>query len=263
MSTPTLLYRADDRSTARAVSAARYFFPIPPIEDESAPGAGDQCYGIEQDFEIAQTSFKALAKNTVHPVDTTCFLQDEAVTSDKGAQVLRWTRRYYRVPRSWDDWENISYTFPAFPGYLVLPSGATTPIGRGPQTPPNGVKCRVHYDYFMVGTGQTYQTEGDIPDIAEQTYVGAANPTFRQDPPLVADNIGGLGGTLVGTSLYLQTVPDKTTYSAWVANAAANGWAAGRVGTTDANPGQIVISCKPQRVMGNLWARVTKYVLAQ
>jgi hypothetical protein len=245
-----ILYRSTSQTDAAAASDIRKFFPIPQIED--------LCYGIEQDFEQLSTVFAALPLNTVHPTDATCFLQSESQTNDKGAFIGRWTRKYYQIPPSWDDWENQSYTFPGTPGYLNVGQGGNY-IGRNAYTPVNGVKVRVHRDYFMVGAGQTYANEGLIPDIAVQTYVGQLNPQYFWDPPSVIP----AAGITIGNTTYLASVPSKENYFGWVTNAAANGWASGRVGTADANPGQIVISCKPERVMGNLWARVTRYVLAQ
>lgn len=254
MDNPELLYRSAAQTDAVAVSDIVKFFPVPQI--------GDLCYGIKQDFEQLSTSFVPLAHNTVHPNDATCFLQLEEQTTDQGALLTHWTRSYFQIPPSWDDWENTSYTFPQYPGYTIQPGVAATPVGRDPYTPANGVKCRVHYDYFMVGSGQTYANEGLIPDIPVQTFSGKLNPQYFSSPPQVVDNVAD-GGTLVGNSFYLESVPNKTLYLSWAANAAANGWASGRVGTADANPGQIVISCKPERLAGNIWARITRYVLAQ
>ena len=243
-----ILYRSTAQADAAAVTDILKFFPVPQISDLA--------YGIEQEFEQVSTSFAALPLNTVHASDATCYLQSESPTSDKGAFVGRWTRKYYQIPPSWDDWENVSYTFPAYPGYIVGPG----PYGRSAYTPVNGVICRVHRDYFMVGSGQTYANEGAIPLIAVQTYVGLANPTFYWDPPTVVP----VGGLNFGGQAYLESVPSRTTWNSWVANAAASGWNSGTVATPGAQgTGQIVISCKPERLAGNIWARVTRYVQAQ
>lgn len=256
-----ILYRSSAQTNPQAVSDVRKFFPIPQIEDLA--------YGLEQDFEQLSSNFIPPLLNSPHPTDGTCFLQSVSGGSDKGAYITQWTGKYYQVPPGWDDWENVSYTFPSFPGYLQLPSGVLNPIGRGPYTPPNGVVCRVHHDYFMVGPGRTYTDASKIPIVPVQSYVGKLNSTFFNDPPMVVP----VGNITVGSSEFLESVPNQGVYQGWVTNAAAQQWAAGydngsglwqvpgQAGVV--LPGQIVISCKLQRVMGNLWDRVTRYVLPQ
>ena len=251
MSRPQIKYTGSLMADAAKCGTLRRFFPIPQISD--------LCYAFKQDYEQNRASFAALALNTVSPDDATAFLQNESDLQDQDGEVVKWTRSYYQVPPSWDDWDNIAYTFPQTPGYIVLPSGVSNPVGRNPFTPIDGAKCRIRRDYFMVGAGQTYANEGAIPEIAVQTYVGQLNPTFFLEPPQVVP----AANLVVGTLLYLATVPSKETYFGWVANAKALGWASGRAGTADVNPGQIVISCKPERLVGNIWARVTPYILVR
>lgn len=240
-------------TVASKCGTLRKFFPIPQIED--------LCYGFRQDYEQDRASFVAVPLNTASPDDATAFLQNETELTDSGAEIVKWTRTYYQIPPSWDDWENVSYTFPQYPGYIILSAinpPAANQQGRDPFTPANGVTCRVHRDYFMVGAGQTYATEGLIPVIPVQTFHGLLNPNFYSSPTQVTP----VGGIVIGNTQYLESVPNRTVWDGWVANAAAQGWASGRVGTADANPGQIVISCKPERLMGNIWASVTRYILA-
>jgi len=246
-------YTGSTMAVASKSGALRKFFLIPQIED--------LCYGFRQDYQQAASSFAAVALNTVSPDDATAFLQNETELADMGAGMVQWTRTYCQVPPAWDDWENVSYTFPQYPGYIRLSSSsppAANQQGRDPYTPVNGVTCRVRRDYFMVGTGLTYATEGAIPVISVQTFHGLLNPNFYTSPTQVTP----VGGIVIGNTQYLESVPNRTVWDGWVANAAASGWACGRVGTADANPGQIVISCKPERLLGNIWARVTRYVLA-
>ena len=221
----------------------RKLFPIPQI--------GDLCYGFRQDYMQSRASFAALALNTVSPDDASAYLQQESELQDIDGDVIKWTRSYFQIPPSWDDWENVSYTFPAYPGYLILPIGITTPVGRGNFTPINGVTCRVHRDYFMVGAGRTYANEGAIPEIPVQAFVGLLNPTFTIEPPMVV----GPGTITVGSSSYLESVPNQTTWAGWVANAAANKWSSGTAQAVGSGQGQIVISCKPERLVGNSGVR--------
>ena len=215
---------------------------------------------LEQEFQQQNDSWAATAFNTVHAEYPGYYLQAESPRADIGGGMVKWRRTYMAVPPSYSFWENISYTFPAYPGYLILPSGSSTPVGRGTVTPPNGVTCRVQYDYFMVGSGQTYATFGLIPDVAVQTYKGLLNTYFSIEPPMVV----GPGSVHIGTMYFLETVPNQSTYQAWVANAAAHGWASGTAAAPGAyGQGQICVSCKPQQIIGNIWARVSKFVLAQ
>lgn len=265
MDNPEIFYRSAPQTDAAPVSDKRVFFPIPQISP--------LCAAWKQDFQQLRANFVALAFNTPHPDDPSFYLQNENETSDSGALITKWTRSYYQIPPSWDDYETISFTFPKTPGYLVLVSGQSGLIGRDPYTPPNGVVARNHRDYFMVGAGRPYVTAANIPLIPVQAFVGKLNPQFYTSPPQVVDNIDGNGGTTIGTTQYFETVPNKTTYFGWVSNAAAYGWSSGYddgSGKWQAtgqpaviNPGQIVISCKLERLMGNIWARTTSYVLAQ
>ena len=214
---------------------------------------------LEQDFQQQNDAWTAMAFNTVHAEYPGYYLQAESLRADIGGGMVKWRRTYVKAPTSYDNWENMSYTFPAYPGYLVMPVGVLTPVGRGAFTPPNGVNCRVRYDYYIVGTGQTYASYGLIPPNAVMNYHGLANAYFQINPPMVV----GPGTIIVGTLQYLETVPNQTAYQTYVANAVALGWGSGRVGTADANPGQLCISCKSQQIVGNLWAMVSKYILAQ
>src|SRR5690242_10799406 len=99
MDNPEILYRSAPQTDASKCGDIRKFFPIPRLSAS--------CYGIKQDFEQLSTSFVALALNTAHPNDATAFLQLEEPTSDKGALIAKWTRSYYQIPPSWDDWENM------------------------------------------------------------------------------------------------------------------------------------------------------------
>jgi hypothetical protein len=250
-------------NVAVAIDAAVFTDVIP--GDPKTSAGGDKSK-LEQNFQQQNDAWATTAFNTVHPEYPGYYLQGEGPRADIGGGMVKWRRTYFAIPPSWDDWENIQYTFPQTPGYIVLANGVNGVIGRNPYTPRSGVTCRVHHDYFMVGgpstlggANQTYANEGQIPLIAVQTYCGKLNPQYFSDPPQVVP----VGDIVIGNTKYLETVPDKATYFGWVANAAQYGFSSGRVGTTDNNPGQIVIACVPQRVMGNLWALVTRYVLAQ
>ena len=252
-------------TTAAAAGDVRKFYPVPQIED--------QCYGIEQDFEVLSSSFAALALNTPHPSDATCFLQSETPTGDQGGFITRWTRRYYQIPPGWDDSENYAAKFPGTPGYAILPnSGSAGLLGRNSFTPPGGVDSRMHWDYFMVGAGRTYASADLIPLIPVQVYYPTAEPTQFGDSVVPAAGLT-FSTESGGSQYFLPTTPTKETYFGWVTNAAAHGWASGYDDGTGkwqaagqplvTNPGQIVVECRKVRLMGNIWGRMTRYVLAQ
>ena len=235
-------------SDAAKCGVRRRFYPIPNL--------GDVCYGFKQDYEQAASSFTNTPYNTVSPDDATAFLESESEPQDKGAATYRWTRTYYQVPPSWDDWENVNYTFPGFPGYANTGAGTPTPLGRYSFSPPNGVQCRVHYDYFMVAASGSYTSASAIPLASVVTYSSSANPSLFIDPPWVAPS----AGITVGANTFLPTIPFQETYKSWVANAAASGWGSAASGSSQ---GQICIQSRIQRLAGNIWARISKYVLAQ
>ncbi len=242
-------YIAGDWTVAEKYGDRRRIVPIPQIEDVYE--------AFEQDYTIARASFDTEPLNTASPDDATAFLQIESSGQDLGNEMMRWTRGYYPIPPAWDDWGTFAPTFPGFPGYIILPNaGAAANQGRNAFS--NNVDCRIAYEYHMVGPGQTYANAGLIPLNPVQTYYPTANPTFYAPSVVPAAGVG------FGSQYFLPTTPTQEDYQAWMANAAAHEWESGTATTPGPNgQGQIVVQCNRERLIGNLWALVTRYVLAQ
>ena len=179
----------------------------------------------------------------------------------------------FQVPPSWDEPQAFVYTFPGYPGYLLGQGGTTNPALAGRPAFPFNVQSRLQHDYYIVdpnglvtgkkdaaGNPLNIVTSSDLIPIIQRTlYYVIGNTTLFIDPPSVVP----VGGLNVGSTFYFETVPNQATYKTWVANATSLGWSSGRVGTADTSPGQLVAEMSvPMRLVGNIWMRTTRYVLA-
>ena len=78
----------------------------------------------------------------------------------------------------------------------------------------------------------------------------------------VVDDVSG-GGTMIGNLFFYATTPSQTYYKAMVANA-ANLWTSTVYPTAQGTDGQLVAEAsRLERYAGNIWCRITRYVLAQ
>jgi len=245
---PEILYRSAPMDNAQAVGDKRDFFPIYKLKDT--------CRAFRQDFEQLSSAFTSLPLNTPHPDDGSFFLQDESEGNDRQAYIRQWTRTYYQIPGNWSTAGTFAPTFPGFPGYIVLPNSSATQ-GRNPFTPTGGVDCKIYYEYFMVGTSQTYASELDIPLYPVQKFYFTANPT------LPCQSVVPAAGLSFGDQYWLPTTPTQEEYKTWIANATADGWDSGKVWLGETDPGQFVVQSTREQLAGNIWARVTRAVLAQ
>ena len=90
-------------TSASAVGKPRKTFPF---EGDNAS------YYVEQDFMMLGASFAPLALDTVHAAIAACYLVGEGPHQDLGADVIRWTRRYAKIPAARDDYESFAARFP-------------------------------------------------------------------------------------------------------------------------------------------------------
>ncbi len=241
-------YDSGDWTSPQKMGDRRRILPIPQI--------GDIYEAFEQDYTIARSAFAALPFNTESEDVPATYLQSESPAKDLGNEKMSWTRTYYPVPPDWSESNTFAPTFPGFPGYIITPSN-TSARGRLPFSPTGGVDSRIYYEYFMVGPGQTYETDADIPLNEVQEFVFTDNPTIPNQSVVPA------AGLNFGTQYWAPTTPTQEEYKTWITNAAANGWATGKVWLAEANPGQYVVQCNKERLVGNIWCRITRAVLAQ
>ena len=232
----------------------RKFFPIPRLSAS--------CYAFYQDYQQNRSNFAATALNTSSPDDAAAYLQNESELRDEGGELVSWTRSYYQIPPAWDDSQTYTYSPIGYSGYMPDPTtGLISGSLAGRLRIPRKFTARVHRDYFMVGTGQTYATASAIPIYRGQVYYIANNPTSFFD--YLSDG---------GASWPFATVPTRTNYEAWKAITAPTGAqitagiATGIACTgaiANAQGGEIIAEDSSlENYAGNIWARVTIYIPA-
>jgi hypothetical protein len=276
-----------DFTTAKPVSLPVFSSPLPNSTAQLV---------FKQDFMQLLANVAPLALNTAHPSSgmapdySSYYLIAEGEKQDMGGGIVRWTRTYSAVPASYDDWGAYAYQFIG-----TGPIGPMTSSQVGRLRFTERVTCRVQNDFFKLGatvtdpiTGAsvTPTTPGGIPQIFALAYcqqfifstVQYGGFFYRQDyvtDSLVNANVGFL----------CITTPSATDYSNMIADAAVNGWGAGKsyqvltgtgpvlVDTASLNTaghtyykGQLVAedsSLERWQRSGNIWVRSTKYVLAR
>lgn len=248
MMPPAITYRSSAMTTAAKFGDQRAIYPISRIADIYE--------AFEQDYSILRESFATTPFNTASPDNPAAYLQSENGVQDISGGIRKWTRTYYPIPPDWSTAGTFAPTFPGYPGYVIPPTSTAT-RGRNPFSPPGGVDCKIYYEYFMVGTGQTYATEMDIPLYPVQQFPFDADATIQNNSVVPA------AGLNFGTQYWGPTTPTQETYKTWITNAAALGWASGKVWLGETNPGQFVVQSTREQLAGNIWARVTRAVLAQ
>src|SRR5688572_23539309 len=114
-----------------AVSERRFF----------APFAGDsELYLHEQDFVQLFSKFKPLALNTPDaPKYPVSFLVEETEPQPVGGGVVKWTRRYCRIPARRVDGESFSWQLPG----IAVVSGSLAFTVDNAATVPNGAYTRI------------------------------------------------------------------------------------------------------------------------
>lgn len=112
-----------------------------------------------------------------------------------------------------------------YPGYTET---------REPYT--QTTQAQIEYEYFLVGPGQTYTTPDEIPLIAETRMTSLDG----EDAYLLSGNvyINFAGG---------GTTPTIEDYQDWVA----------------AETYEIVVDCRVEQYLGNIWSRITRSVQAK
>ena len=296
MGTPVLLYQSNLKNVARAAGAPRVKFLLPPQCPIQLTNSATDAYSFDQEFEVQLDSFPVASKNTPSNAqsggnfifalpDAHAILTGFTQPTPTGARMGRFTGSFSRVPATWYDTQEASYTYPGFPGNI----GQTGSRNARSLV----VMHRLKYEYFVVdpanvlGSGVTsghapmaaaalkdssgaavlcvYRRE-DILGIAKSEFYVAFNnvPDFTNTTMSIVPT----AGKTVGGTTYYPTMPDLATYQSWIAKAAAVGWASavwnGSDITQGAAVGQLVaLDSKTEEYAGNILARITQYVLVR
>lgn len=279
MSTPVVTYQSSTFLDCKPSGQPRKKFTLP----QHSPFQYS-CYSIDQDYAQRIDQFPPAPKNTISTAlglsDANAILTVLSQPKSEGT-LGRFVATFSRVPQSWVDFKMIPFTFPGFPGI----------IGEGGRDIfADVVPARIQYDYFVLdpanvisscaaGTPQpaasildsgggnvtcVYQL-GDIPTIQRTFFVVANGGT--PDYSNRTNSITPIGGIVVNTVTWWQSLPSKANYQTWISNAKTNGWQSTVWnGTTDTGGtiGQIVAEdSQIQPYLGNIMQRATIYVLAK
>lgn len=215
-------------TTASAVGQARISYPIP--QDSTA-----KIYS--QDFMVFFANYAAPVIGSAHGVFTTAYCIGDSELEDLGAGVARYTRQWATIPAARDEYGSFAYTFPGLLGAAPPPYSqfwfADLDGGRDPRS--ETVVSRMHHEFFLCVTGQTYETPDEIPIIGAQEYtlVGNTNARFEY---LLPNGI-----------FYDNTTPTKEAYETMITN-----------GTELVAEDSVI-----QRLYGHIYERMTRYVKAK
>ena len=226
-------FKTDGTFTSAALHGpARISFPFP----------GDSATKIiEQDFVVFFANFSALALNTAHATFTDAYLVGESPLQDIGGGVAMFTRTYAQKPATRSEYESFAYNFIGYLGDQLPPydtwPGTGEQRGRDPFT--KKVLSRLEYDYFRVwATTGDYSSVASIPFIEAQTYITDDTASERPVKYLTDTSINTAAG---------ETIPTQQDYKALV------------IAGTEI----VAEDCDIRRWMGNIYERVTRYVVAQ
>lgn len=236
-----LLWTDGTWTSAEAVSGVQFSSIISGI-------AGVQV--LTQDFEVLAASYSPLALSTAHATYTSYYLVGESNFRDLGGGIVRFTRTYAAVPSSYTEWETFNYSFVGITGEYGI--NVETITGRGRYA--ENVISKIVHEFFHCKSGETYATPGAVPVILP-TYFCYVSIHYPIDWTAAA------------------TEPTSAEYIAAVTDAKTNGWSAtvssqtidGTGAVTASTYGGLLVAEQSRltRWQGNIWERVTRYVLAQ
>lgn len=249
---PNNTLKDGDFTTASAVTDPHF---TAPFDGDNGRYVLEEEYVIDNDYFLGQI----LALNTAHLTYPTYFLTNESEPQPTIAPgIVRWKRTYCAVPATRNDEGSLAYNFIGYWGKTagLVGDAITFPIiGRGRVS--ETVKCRIQNDYFLCGTGGSYTTPANIPLILEQRYYfplgSISGSTFTP-----AYTPGSLNDILYGSATdnlwdaaawgyIIPTYPTRANYQAAI------------VAGTEIVAEPSVLT----RWKGNIYQRVTKYILPQ
>lgn len=231
MNFPNRAYTSGDMTTPVACSLPVFEAPFPHTSAR---------YVMRQDYIVNAEDFAATDLNTPHadPDLADYFLVNEGPQTELPGGRVRWTRTYAKIPDSWNDYELLQYRFIGLMASQAAPPYVFTNVevdGRDPFE--KKVTWRILHEYFMVGPSQTYATPADIPVNEQQEYTVSGDASLKVD--YLVD--------ITTNPLLYETSPSKPDYLAMVT----------------AGTEIVAETSQPDRWMGNIWVRITRYVTAQ
>lgn len=189
---------------------------------ENPLGAQEPTFTVIRQTYIQRASFyKRPTENARCPSDISrkiaYFCDDSPRTPIGISDVVTWERTWATKPASYSDYTNISVVYPGYgkwqgsifttpPGYIVI--GSRSEFENSPR-------CRIDYDFYLIGTGGDYSSADSIPVQNENT---CTYPTQDAQFPgsifrLLRGGFFLANGDTVNT---FATNPSLTTYQGWV-----------------------------------------------
>jgi hypothetical protein len=240
MITPSIQYQAAVRTLATAAGPPRRRFPLPqtsPIQFAA--------YAFDQELEMLLANYPPAPKNTPsnatsggNPVfaglsDSNAILtklsQPSATSGGKG----KFTASFVSVPASWDDFQMMQVTFPAWKGYI---NGNILLAAQTRQQVNSNVMVRIHHDYFVIdpagiltgadvldsggGAIKIVTSKGAIPDVLRQKFLSIESGVvfLYPDPKDLVPSTGLIDSQ---GNYSIPTIPSVSSYQGWCAVAAA------------------------------------------
>lgn len=208
MANPGAIYTDGDFTVVSPVTLPVLSAPIQGVNTD---------YILTQDFVQLEANFTSLPLNTAYPNsagsssgadfagDDTYnsagfILVSEGPRQDIGAGVVRWTRRYAKLPSTHYDPVQVSYTFPGFLSFDPLETLIRNPFTRS-------VPGVIEYAYFLAGTNTQSAVESleTANAVQAQLFVWPRVTAF----PLPNES-------LQVDYLWESTVPTAAQYGTWV-----------------------------------------------
>ena len=158
-----------------------------------------------QPFMQLAVSYSPLALNTVYPeqgsygvpATPTYYLVGEEGFSDERAGLIKWNRKFARVPGSWSDTQEFAYQYP---GYVV-------PITIGAAAPITSITAGGSTTYYQVSTTLVAVTAGDQVYISCSYVRSSATYAIAFFTRAVTNS----NGTVIGIPFMLPGTGDFTS----------------------------------------------------
>lgn len=225
-----LLWTDGTYTTEEKVGAPRYSCVIPGVATAVV---------LKVDYVVFAANYSPLALNTDYGTATGFRCVGDSELQDLGGGVSKFTRTFAKVPATWTEYGDYSYSFIGLAGAF----GVNTETATGRDRFTKIVRSKIDYDYWIEdGSSQTQNgetatitTAANIPLIAQTKYYEAGYATLETDylkdsPPYAT-----------------ATVPSRTTYDGYISG-----------GTYVLVPEGSIIT----RWMGKIWQRKTLYIQA-
>lgn len=161
MSLPNAIYVDGDYTIATACSAPVFSSPLPGLNEPVV---------LIQQFQQFNEWNLPLALNTAHPDYPDFVLVSESERQDIGGALVAWTRTYAKVPDTRYEGSSIVYPYPGYDIKYTTPGTSNTTVVTARLQDPLNTTAEIKYDYFLTGTGETYESFTDIPTIQRTRF---------------------------------------------------------------------------------------------